>query len=666
MRETLKENTRGGTHSKPRTDFLCLRNRNVPRSRTRKTTGADSVSSSNRQRTEPLRILQLNVQGGMTLRHAQMCKLLQERGVHVILAQEVLLGSGKSYSLPGFQMHHCTCKERNKSCRGNETLVNEITRAAKETIPRGVRKRFTPGWSDELKRAVHKRQEARKDFIRNPTPTNRKRYNAYSRRAKRIGETIRATEWQKLCEGFNFRTSSRTAWRLVRRLEGKRAASGTEPLVVNDRTLLTARAEAEAFTRFYTKVEGSKSQASRNMVDKARKDWERRPSVANRTFYTDFTIAELEGALRKSKKGKAPGRDGITQEMLTHMGPKAKNALLRLYNRSWQSGTSPPSSRTAVIVPILKKGKAASDIASYRPISLLSSISKTMERMVNGRLYAYMEDNDLLDENQAGFRRHRSTVDQLVLFTQSVINAWQCGHHTVAVFVDLKNAYDKVWRGGLLLKLQRYGINGRMYNWLKGFLSNGYIRTRVNGVYSRTRPSSEGLPQGSALSCTLFLCFLNDLSEVIPTFNRLSFADDISTWQSDKDVDRATEALNRDLHALKLYCDQWGMQINTTKTVYNIYSNSREVLARDLVLKIKDKRLQRDPLPRYLGVALDPRLNLTAHVEQLACRVRERIGLMKKLAGTNWGAALSSLKTLYVTFIRQDEHYLRRPRALAD
>ena len=137
------------------------------------------------------------------------------------------------------------------------------------------------------------------------------------------------------------------------------------------------------------------------------------------------------------------------------MGPKAKNALLRLYNRSWHSGTTPPTWRTAVIVPILKKGKKASDLASYRPISLLSSISKTMERMVNGRLYAYMEDNDLLDENQAGFRRHRSTIDQLVLFTQSVINAWQCGHHTVSVFVDLKNAHDKVWRGGTALEITK-------------------------------------------------------------------------------------------------------------------------------------------------------------------------------------------------------------------
>ena len=181
--------------------------------------------------------------------------------------------------------------------------------------------------------------------------------------------------------------------------------------MVNGRTLLTPRAEAEAFTRFYTRVEGSNSQASKRMVEKTRKEWERRPSVMNRTFHTDFTIVELEGALRKSKKGKAPGRDGVTQEMLSHMGPKAQNALLRLYNRSWHSGTTPPTWRTAVIVPILKKGKKGIDLASYRPISLTSTISKTMERMVNGRLYHYMEDSGLLDENQADF----AGIDQLLI-----------------------------------------------------------------------------------------------------------------------------------------------------------------------------------------------------------------------------------------------------------
>ncbi|KAK3797531.1 hypothetical protein RRG08_054562 [Elysia crispata] len=127
------------------------------------------------------------------------------------------------------------------------------------------------------------------------------------------------------------------------------------------------------------------------------------------------------------------------------MGPKAINALLRLYNRTWHNGATPSAWRTSVVVPILKKRKKACDLASYRPISVTSAISKIVERMVNGRLHYYMEDSGLLDENQAGFRRHRSTVNQLVLFTQSVINAWQHNQHIVVVFVDLKHANDRIF-----------------------------------------------------------------------------------------------------------------------------------------------------------------------------------------------------------------------------
>ncbi|GFN87883.1 reverse transcriptase-like protein [Plakobranchus ocellatus] len=131
-------------------------------------------------------------------------------------------------------------------------------------------------------------------------------------------------------------------------------------------------------------------------------------------------------------------------------------------------------------VPILKKGKCVTAAESYRPSSLTSVISKTMGRMGNARLYHYLEQSACLDESQSGFRRHRTTVDQLVRFTQSVINAWQAQSHTVAVNFDLEKTYDRVWRTGLqLMKLQEHGITGRMYRWLKAFLTERFISTRI-------------------------------------------------------------------------------------------------------------------------------------------------------------------------------------------
>ncbi|GFO13158.1 RNA-directed DNA polymerase from mobile element jockey-like [Plakobranchus ocellatus] len=194
-----------------------------------------------------------------------------------------------------------------------------------------------------------------------------------------------------------------------------------------------------------------------------------------------------------------------------------------------------------------------------------------MERMVNARLYHYLEQSACLDESQSGFRRHRTTVDQLVRFTQSVINAWQAKSHTVAVFVDLEKAYDRVWRTGLEVRLQEHGITGRMYRWLKAFLTERFIRTRIKGSLSRTRPLADGLPQGSALSCTLFLIFMNNIGNAIHTLNRLSYADDLILWQQDTDIDKATEAVNRDLASLKCFCERWKMRINTGKTAYTIF-----------------------------------------------------------------------------------------------
>ncbi|GFS14976.1 LINE-1 retrotransposable element ORF2 protein [Elysia marginata] len=125
-------------------------------------------------------------------------------------------------------------------------------------------------------------------------------------------------------------------------------------------------------------------------------------------------MAELELAIRNKKTGKAPGRDDVTQEMIRYMSPGAKIPLLALFNRTWTEGSVPVAWITASIVPILKGGKSPKEIASCRPISMTSEVSKTMKRMVNARLYHYLEESKELDDSQAGFRRLRSTEDQLI------------------------------------------------------------------------------------------------------------------------------------------------------------------------------------------------------------------------------------------------------------
>ena len=182
--------------------------------------------------------------------------------------------------------------------------------------------------------------------------------------------------------------------------------------------------------------------------------------------------------------------------------------------------------------PNTKKGKPADQPKSYRPISLLSCIGKLGERLINKRLYWWLESSQLISQHQAGFRAKSRTEDQLFRLTQKVIDGFHREQQTTAIFIDLQQAYDRIWKTGLLLKMQNMGIKGNLYFWIKSFLTDRLIQTKYNSALSSKAVQEEGLPQGSTLSCTLFLIFLNDITNVLKSEKAL-FADDLVIWHTD-------------------------------------------------------------------------------------------------------------------------------------
>ena len=149
--------------------------------------------------------------------------------------------------------------------------------------------------------------------------------------------------------------------------------------------------------------------------------------------------------------------------------------------------------------------------------------------MTNARLYWWLEANQVLNVHQAGFRKGQRTEDLLFRMTQQIIDGFNQKKSTVGIFVDLQQAYDRVWRKGLFIKMQNTGIHGKLYTWIKNFLTDRLIQTKVQNAFSSKRVLEEGLPQGSSLSCTLFLIFLNDLPEVLKS-EKAQYADDLAFW----------------------------------------------------------------------------------------------------------------------------------------
>ncbi|GFO23835.1 RNA-directed DNA polymerase from mobile element jockey [Plakobranchus ocellatus] len=234
----------------------------------------------------------------------------------------------------------------------------------------------------------------------------------------------------------------------------------------------------------------------------------------------------------------------------------------------------------------LRKALERRPILSNRTFEVEFTVSELDIAIRKGKAPGLHGQSACLDESQSGFQRHRTTVDQLVRFIKSVINAWQAKSHTVTVFVDLEKAYDRVWLTGLTVRLQENGITGRMYGWLKALLTERFIHTQIKGTLSRTRPLAGSFPHGSALSCSLFLIFMNNIGNAVRTPNKLSYADDIILWQQDTDIDKATETINRDVASLKRFCERWKMRINMGKTAYTTFSLSNPLLKKDLEIRI--------------------------------------------------------------------------------
>ena len=188
-------------------------------------------------------------------------------------------------------------------------------------------------------------------------------------------------------------------------------------------------------------------------------------------FNADIMFQEVEAAIQKMKAGKSPGPDSFYPELFQNAGENSKKAVLYIFNISWLEGQLPSTWKSANVEFLRKQGK--SDYyspSSYRPFSLTNVLGKLMRRIFLARLEAYTEGNRLLDEEQQGFCRFPCTTYAVLKLVQAVREGFNKKDSTFACFIDLEKAYDSVWREGLMVKLSRLGIKGRMWSWIFSFL----------------------------------------------------------------------------------------------------------------------------------------------------------------------------------------------------
>ena len=234
------------------------------------------------------------------------------------------------------------------------------------------------------------------------------------------------------------------------------------------------------------------------------------------------------------------------------------------------------------VVPAFKNDGDRSDPGKYRPISLLSIVSKIFESFINDSSIKHFDSTGLFSDLQYGFRTLRSTADILTVLSERIYNSMDAGGETRAIALDISKAFDKVWHAGLLHKLKSYGVVGPILGILESFMIERSLKVVLDGQSSPLFCINAGVPQGSVLGPTLFLVFINDLPDGM--LSRIGiYADDTTLYSSlgksgiFEKVESAGE-LERDLSDIVEWGNRWLVTFNATKTKLLSFNRHRDPL----------------------------------------------------------------------------------------
>ncbi|KAL1137894.1 hypothetical protein AAG570_009589 [Ranatra chinensis] len=361
-------------------------------------------------------------------------------------------------------------------------------------------------------------------------------------------------------------------------------------------------------------------------------------------------IHEVRWLIKHLPNRRSPGPDTIQNIILKQLPLKAHRYLTNIINSCLAIEYFPSDWKQANIIVFAKPGKDPTDLKNYRPISLLNTMGKILEKIILKRLNKFIHDNTLLRPEQCGFRNQHSTSHQLLRVVESITRGFNEHRSTGALFIDIEKAFDRVWHEGLLYKLIKLGIPDGLTNILGSYLTNRHFRVQIDSHKSQWKQIRAGVPQGSLLGPVLFNLYINDIPQTDGTEIAM-YADDTTFLTQSWHPKLVHHKLQNAVSKAEEWFKKWRMNVNASKCVA-LFFTKRAKHKPPSQLQIDGHKIPWAPSVKYLGVFLDCRLNWDCHIRETIKKARARLVQLYPLINRTSKLSLQAGRDIYLMLLR--------------